>query len=294
MIGKVKKIIKKIIRKELDNNQLDNNFLQFDKGRIRRTNNISLIPNLKNRIGGKVSFGEWAHVIGIFQTLIFQNLDKKDGNKILDIGCGTGLLGLASQNFVNNGGEYLGIDVDKSNIEFCKSHYNNHKQLKFLHFDVNNAMYAERQTKVNQKWNVESNSQDLVTALSVWTHFNEEDAIFYFNEVSRVLKKDAKAIISFFYLDDIYFSSVDERKNEKGRYHMTNQKEWIFNKSAYGSKNWYYPEHLEIPENATGITKEGMSILLEKSGLELINYYSGNWKEKPGVYFQDVLIFQKK
>ena len=155
-------------------------------------------------------------------------------------------------------------------------------------------MYAANQKKIDQKWDVESNSQDLVTALSVWTHFNEEDAIFYFNEVARVLKKNARAIITFFYLDDIYYSSIDQRKNEKGKYHMTNQRKWVFNKSAYGSKNWFYPEQLKLPENAIGITENGLSKLLEVSGLELVKYYSGNWKEKPGIYFQDVLIFQKK
>ncbi|MGK0307336.1 MAG: hypothetical protein ACI8RP_000288, partial [Urechidicola sp.] len=59
------------------------------------------------------------------------------------------------------------------------------------------------------------------------------------------------------------------------------------------SKDWYYPEQLKIPENAIGVTKKGMSLLLAKSGLKMVNYYNGNWKEEPGVYFQDILIFEK-
>jgi predicted SAM-dependent methyltransferase len=64
----------------------------------------------------------------------------------------------------------------------------------------------------------------LVTALSVWTHLNEADARFYFKEISRVLKPDGKAIVTFFLLDE---------------------------------------------------------------------QYPGNWKETPGAFFQDVLIFAK-
>jgi len=36
-----------------------------------------------------------------------------------------------------------------------------------------------------------------------------------------------------------------------------------------------------------------MNELLEESGLKISNYYPGNWKENPGLYFQDIVVFQK-
>lgn len=271
---------------------IDSIFLDRDKKEVLRTINLQDIPGKQYRIGGKTSYVEWAHVIGIFQTLIYLNLTKKDGNKILDVGCGTGLLAMASQNYVNNDGFYLGLDVVKENIEFCENHYKN-PNFNFVHVDVKNAMYSKEQKGKEQHWEVDSDSLDMVTALSVWTHFNEEDAFFYFKEIQRVLKKGGKAIITFFILDDAYYNSLKNRTDENGRFHSTKQSNWIFDKKAYDSENWFYPSHLKIPENAIGITEQGLDNLLKSIDLTLINNYPGNWKEIPGLYFQDVLVFEK-
>jgi len=271
---------------------LDKAFLKTDRSHILRTKNIRLIPEFKDRRGGKLSYAEWAHVIGIFQTLIYQALDKKTGNEILDVGCGTGLLGIASEPFVGDGGTYTGIDVMKADINFCKSHFKA-GNYRFIHFDVANPTYAEKQSNELKPWPIADNSLDLVTALSVWTHLNERDAVFYFKEVQRVLKPGGKAIITFFLLDKYYEDSIPRRQDETGRYHSTGQKGWMFDVSAYGSENWFTMPTAVHPEDAIGVTPEGLDILLKASELKLAQAYPGNWKEMPGVFFQDVLVFQK-
>lgn len=271
---------------------IDKLFRAVDKKQIKRTRNIRLIPDFKNRKGGKVAYGEWAHVIGIFQTIIYQNLPEKTNNQILDIGCGAGLMGIAAEPFIFGTGSYVGIDVLKSHVDFCVNHFEPEKY-EFIHFDVANQMYATEQNKTLRPWPVAANSKDLVTGLSVWTHLKEEDAKFYFSEIARVLKKGARAIISFFYLDEKYEASLPQRQDGLGRFHLTNQKNWIFDANAYGSKNWLSPKWINIPEKAIGLTKQGMAELLNASGLKMVEYYPGNWKEQPGVYFQDVLIFEK-
>ena len=289
----IKKIYKKIKNYcNISNSQIDRRFISLDRESILRTKNIRSIPNQKFRKGGKISYAEWAHVIGIFQTLFYEVLDKKDDNKILDIGSGTGLLAMASEPFISGNGYYKGLDVIKSKIDFSNNHYNNPK-LKFSHFNVNNATYSKFQNETLLKWDIKDNSYDLVTALSVWTHFNENDALFYLKEVERVLKKGGKAIITFFYLDDYYDNSLKIRENKTGRFHSTNQLRWIFNKKAYESQSWFSTDWAKVPEDAIGINKKGMDELILNSNLKLIKYYPGNWKEKVGLYFQDVLIFQK-
>jgi SAM-dependent methyltransferase len=271
---------------------IDKIFRDTDREHIIRTRNIKLIPGYNQRRGGKLSYAEWAHVISIFQTIIYQTLGKKTGNKILDIGCGTGLLGISSQPFVTDGGTYTGIDVMIDDVNFCKSHYKS-SNYHFIHLDVANPSYASSQSSKLQPWSIKDESQDLVTALSVWTHLNETDAIFYFNEIHRVLKKGGKAIITLFYLNEHYQDSLAKRSNEMGRFHYSNQNNWIFDVKAYGSENWYTIPSAKYPEDAIGIAHKGLDMLLKGSGLKLIQYYPGNWKEMPGVFFQDILIFEK-
>ena len=272
-------------------NLLDRVYLAKDREKIRRSRNIALIPTIRNRRGGKISYAEWAHVIGIFQTLFHQHLNGTSENSILDVGCGTGLLGIAAEPFVQNG-SYVGIDVSRNDIEFCTSHFDM-SNYKFKHLDLVNQSYAHSQSETLVKWQIEDESKELVTALSVWTHLNEEHAIFYFKEISRVLKSGGKAIVTMFYLDDKYQHSLSIRQNENGRFHSTNQKLWVFDQKAYDSDDWRTPSWTKHPEEAIGILPNGLNILLDESKLKLLEYLPGNWKEQPGVYFQDIIIFEK-
>jgi len=271
---------------------LDSAYVRLDQQQIRRTRNLHRIPQERGRRGGKYSYAEWAHVIGIFQTLLYLNLEKKDNNRILDVGCGTGLLGIASEPFVGPEGQYVGIDVNKRDIEFCRRQYPS-PTFEFTHLSTNNPAYAPHQTKDRLQWPFERNVFDVALALSVWTHLNEADARFYLTEVIRVLKPGGKAIVTVFLLDETYHRSLALRSGQQGRYHRTSQDQWIFDQPAYGSEAWFHPRWARVPEQAIGITKAGLDGLASSAGLNLHEQYQGNWKEVPGMYFQDVLIFQK-
>ena len=83
------------------------------------------------------------------------------------------------------------------------------------------------------------------------------------------------------------------RSRQEGKYHTTLQDQWVFDQSAYDSDAWLHPKWAEVPESAVGITNIGLDRLISNSGLKLIEQHQGNWKEVPGMFFQDVLIFQK-
>ncbi len=199
---------------------LDSVYRAIDRKQIRRTKNIRQIPDFANRRGGKLSYAEWAHVIGIFQSVFYQSVKEKEGNHFLDIGCGTGLLGIAAQPLTANGGSYTGIDIMEYDVKYCKKHFTE-SNYQFIHFDIANPTYAKTQNQELKPWPVENNSKDIVTALSVWTHLSERDAKFYLKEVARVLKSGGKAVITFFYLDELYQDSLPKRKDAVGRFHST-------------------------------------------------------------------------
>lgn len=71
-----------------------------------------------------------------------QNIGSGTAKNILDIGCSTGLLGLAAKHFITDGGSLTGIDVRIKNIEFCKEHFEL-PGYEFIHFDVSNGKYNQ-------------------------------------------------------------------------------------------------------------------------------------------------------
>lgn len=272
--------------------KIDSLYLNFDKKLVLRTRNITMVPDIANRRGSRKSYGEWCHVIGIFQTLLFIHLSKKMDNVILDVGCGTGTLGIASAPFLEDEGKYIGIDVRKKDIAFCKKHFpENHYS--FMHLDVGNRSYAPNQPFENKRWDIPDTHVDALTALSVWTHLNEEMAKFYFLEINRVLKPGGVAIVTFFRLDGIYYKGVQKRTNDLGKYHRTKQSNWIFDKPSVKPGEWFPAGWTKNEEDAIGVTDQGIKQLTQNTNLDLEVSYIGNWKEVPGVFFQDVLVFRK-
>lgn len=269
---------------------LDNYYLEKDRAKVNTTRSLRLIPAVADRVGGKESYGEWAHVIGVFRGIIYETIDSKSGLKILDAGCGSGLLGISSEDFVGEGGKYVGIDVDKERIAFARSNFPAQTH-SFVHITDLNRFYALEQKTDKSPWPCESDSFDLVTALSVWTHFSEEDARFYLKEVRRVLRPNGRAIITFFILDEDYEASLAERLDGmNSRFTCIEKKKWIYDKPAYDSDDWFCPSWVKTPEHAIGIQKSGFESLLKEAGLRLDRLYPGTWKERPGLYFQDVAI----
>lgn len=294
-LAKLKKRINNLSRKVKDYFIIrqDIKFLKFDKSRILRTTNLEYIPNIQNRVGGKYSYGEWCHVIGIFQTLLGVHLPHY-GPTVLDIGCGTGIMLNASFPFVNHMGHYIGLDTDKSCIDFCQNYYP--RIFGFIHHDVENKTYnPDSKTKRKEWFNISDNSIDCVTALSLWTHLEPEDAKFYMKEVDRVLNDEGVAIITVFLLDEDH---VEMKENQKKDgfvwYHRDRDKDWLFDVLIEnGNNQWFTTKWTNNHTDAIGITYDGFLSMLERTNLYIDSIYPGNWENQPGVFFQDIVVLRK-
>lgn len=270
---------------------LDAVYLPLDREQVLRTRNLRLIPAEPRRRGGKVSYAEWAHVVGVFQTLVGQQCEWRDDLRVLDVGCGSGLLAIACEPFIGRG-RYTGIDVAASQIEFCRGHYPA-ATCEFLHLDTVNPFYAPDQAPEPRPWPLQDASFDMVTALSVWTHFREEDARFYLAELARVLRPGGRALVTLFLLDEDYRRSLPREAGQVSQFHGTPAGRWAFDQPAYGATGWRCPAWAEVPEQAIGVDAVAWSELLADCGLELLEIMPGNWKERPGAFFQDVLVLGK-
>jgi SAM-dependent methyltransferase len=252
---------------------------------------LPLIPPPSKRGGGlgTVTYGEWCYTVGIMQTLIFQNLPKRPV-RMLDVGCGVGRLYLAAKPYLTDGDSYLGIDVGKDFIDICNGHYAG-LGASFQHTEASNGYYAKDTGGGPVSWPIEDGAHNLVTALSVWTHLREEDWRFYLNEVGRVLAPGGRAIISFFVLDDLY--RPDMKTGRTSKFYPQPENKWIFDARAYGSEDWVYPSWADVPEVATGVPKHRFDEAVSDAGLKVAQYMPGQWKDQPGFFFQDVVVFEK-
>ena len=271
---------------------LDRAQLWLDRRRHRRQRCLRLVPDLAHRRGGKLAYGEWCWAVGIFQGLIHAHLPRGDGPRILDVGCGTGLLAVASEPFLGDRGRYLGIDVSRADVEFCRAHYPA-PAFSFQLLEARNPAYAPDRPLERRPWDVADASVDLATALSVWTHFAAEDAVFYFRELDRVLRPGGRAILTCFLLDAAYQASLPRRPGARGLLHPTDAARWVFDVPAHGSRDWLHPAWARVPEQAIAVTPAGLEQMRAGTRLRLLETHPGTWKEAPGLYFQDVLVFER-
>ena len=108
-----------------------------------------------------------------------------------------------------------------------------------------NAWYPQtdkRETSDGIDWPVKNGSQDLVTAMSVFTHIQERDSKGYLNKIHEVLADDGLAILSFLVIRDFV--------NSNSTFHFKHPL----------TPGWF-TSNPACPEMAIGVTQEA----LEKS-----------------------------
>ena len=247
--------------------------------------NLDRIPYSRYRRGGSTLYAEWAFRIGLWRALLFPFLNTRHNATIVDIGCGTGIVALSAEDFVCDGGRYIGIDVDSAAVAFCRKQYTA-PYFRFMHHAVHNRMYADAQIATHAPYPVESSSVDAVVAISVWTNLREEDARFYMREVARILQPHGHAFITMLLIDDEYAVSSAA--------YVSGMPFYIFSDGAYGSQNWQTVAGIQTPEHCIGITRAGLDEMLADAGLVIREHMRGRWKSGAGIYPQDILILQKK
>lgn len=149
--------------------------------------------------------GEW----------VYSFIEAKYYRNFLDFGCGCGRIArqLAQQNTPPE--KYVGIDLHGGMIQWCQQNITPFApQFEFHHHDVYNiGLNPASQNGKVQPFPVHDHQFTLINAISVFTHLEEESAVFYLKEVARVLAEDGVFHGTFFVFDKSDFPMMQEFQN---------------------------------------------------------------------------------
>ncbi len=270
--------------------------LPLDRRLARRTRQLDRIPGFRHRRGGKRSYAEWAWLIGLLQPLIEDLVVGTERPRIVDVGCGTGLALIAAEPSVLDGGELIGLDVRSDDIEFCRRHYPS-PPYRFETVAGGHPVYApDAMGSDAAGWPIEDGSVDLLTAVSVLTHLRAAEARALVGRIGRVLRPGAAALVTVFLVDHHPDPATPVERGSTtpattSRFHRTDPERWRFEVAV--DEGWWSPRWAQPPERAIGLTSDALAGLAAEAGLAVERVWPGTWRERPGRYFQDLVVLRR-
>lgn len=263
---------------------LERIYLPLDRSLARRTLISQSIPRLGDRRGGKVSYSDWCWLIGILQSELHHLTHPDDAPFVVDLGCGTGLGAIAATSVVGPNARYLGLDIREEDVKFCTKHYS-FPTHRFAVLEQRNDFYRDTGEDV-VTWPIPDASADIVMAVSVWSHLQEDAARAAFKEAARVLNPGGHLLFTGFIQGEE--SEGPHDLPARSRFHNTSPRRWNFSESL--GNGWHTTKWAEPPEAAIAISQEALDSALADAGLNAARVVHGTWRERPGLFFQDIII----
>jgi SAM-dependent methyltransferase len=201
---------------------------------------------------------------------------RPDG-RVLDIGCGCGLMALFLEEYLAETGSYLGIDVQAEPVRWCQSHITSRSpNFRFAHLDVANQRYNPRGKSAAMSIPADDRAFDLVIVKSVFTHVLPHDVESYLPEISRVLDDGGRCLASWF----LFTPGAPSSERPRGALTFD-----------FGGDACRYQSQ-RSPETAVAYAEPYVRCLLERHGLTLLApVYPGTWSRRAdGLSAQDLTI----
>lgn len=252
----------------------------LDRRRSRR-NSLYAPPKLDFVTGGTADFEIEARAIVDY----YINLTGLQPNhSVLDVGCGIGRIAAPLTEYLGKDGSYEGFDIVEIGIRWATNHITRqYPNFKFQRANVFSEMYhPDGKFKASEyRFPYKDKSFDRIIASSLFTHMLPADMNNYLREITRVMKDDGRALITYFLLND---HSRDAIKNRDS----------AINFMPYSSECWV--RDISLPESALCYNEPFVERAHAEAGLSIekpIHY--GSWSCKDGgAFLQDVTISTKQ
>jgi SAM-dependent methyltransferase len=206
----------------------------------------------------------------------------KDG-RVLDAGCGFGRMARAIASYVDDRARYVGFDVMKDAIDFCRRAVGGpFPHFRFEHVDVDNGMYnvGGQQTGSAVRFPCEDSFAHLVVMTSVITHLVPEDTAHYLVETARVLRPDGIALVTAFCIDE---ESRDAAQDGQNRANL-----------KWSESLGYWIRDDDVKENVLGYDHARLAGWIRDAGLRVVARHRGAWSGvRPALSFQDLFLLAR-
>ena len=156
---------------------------------------------------------------------LIKNFGLIKRKKILDVGCGMGRLPLGIIGKVCEIKKYVGIDVDKKSIKWCKHYISKyHTNYQFIYINTKNLRYNPDGKIINNEFSfpLKNEEFDIIYLYSVFSHMTIEDIKIYLKEFKKILVKSGRIFLTAFIeenVPDMTINPKDSDKNWSGPLH---------------------------------------------------------------------------
>jgi SAM-dependent methyltransferase len=207
----------------------------------------------------------------------------KPHEAVLEIGCGGGGPALHLAKVLNEEGSYDGLDIQEERIERCTRVISaKYPNFRFHVADVYNGNYNPKGTvKASEyRFPFDDESFDVVFLNSVFTHMLPGDVERYLSEVSRVLRRGGRCLITYFLMNPESLAAVQSG---------TRGKSFPY---AYGN---HRVESEDSPDRLVALDEGFVRGLYDRFGLEILEPIRyGRWSgRKTFTSKQDIIVAVK-
>lgn len=242
-----------------------------------------LVPAVEDMFDGPQSFEEFKANGDEFLKLYKDVCGLQPDEKFLDVGCGIGRKTLPLTQYLNDSAIYEGIDIKKVGVDWCREKISpRFPNFHFQQIDVYNKFYNPlvRYQASEYKFPFPEGSFSFVMLGSVFTHMLPNDVKNYLSEVSRVLTKGGRCLISYFLLNKESLRLIEAGES-------TLDLKYVF--------DGYRTISREAPEHVIALDESLITSMYSNLGLKIMRLDYGSWCGRANyLSYQDLILAVKK